>query len=99
MFNREFQTSYQKDKLPTYDLDREGNQIVYKERTKDLNEGLRYTDFSLKSLMDADALDLLQPTSLISRDYLTAADIANTAVANIGSVLDNVSVEPKKDEN
>ena len=48
--------------------------------------------------MDADALDLLQPTSLLSRDYLTAADIANTAIADISSVLDNVSNEPINDK-
>ena len=98
MFNREFQTSYYKDNQPTYDLTREGNQVLYKERTEDLSKGLRYTDFSLKSLMDADALDLLQPTSLLSRDYLTAADIANTAIADISSVLDNVSNEPINDK-
>lgn len=62
-------------------------------RTEDPNEGLSYTDFSLKSLIDADALDLLNPIAPLSRTPLYAADIASIAANNIGTVLDNVKVE------
>ena len=62
-------------------------------RTEDPNKGLSYSDFSLKSLIDADALDLLNPIAPISRTPLYAADIANIAANNIGTVLDNVKVE------
>lgn len=71
---------------------------LFVERTKDLNEGLTYSDFSIQSLLDADAIDLLQPLSPISRDRLAAADIANTAATAIGNYTDNLSVEPSKDE-
>lgn len=64
-------------------------------RTEDLNKGLSYSDFSLKSLIDADAIDLLNPIAPISRTPLYAADIANIAANNIGTVLDNVKVENK----
>lgn len=70
---------------------------LFIERTKDLNEGLTYLDFSIQSLLDADAIDLLQPLSPISRDRLAAADIANSAASAIGDFVDNVSVN-KSDE-
>lgn len=70
---------------------------LFVERTKDLNEGLSYNDFSIQSLLDADAIDLLQPLSPISRSQLAAADIANTAASAIGNFADNVSVN-KSDE-
>lgn len=104
MFNREFKTSFYKDAAPTYDQTivktAQGNVIQYKERVEDLNKGLHFTDFSLQSLIDADASDLLQPTQPISRDNLTVADIANSAANSIGSAIDNVStnVEPSKDD-
>lgn len=71
---------------------------LFVERTKDLNEGLSYNDFSIQSLLDADAIDLLQPLSPISRSQLVAADIANSAASNIGSYLDSVNVEPSNTE-
>lgn len=74
---------------------------LFIERTKDLNEGLKYTDFSLQSLMDADAIDLLQPLSPLSRNTLDALDIAGVALghisADLDAVSDNSNVEPKKD--
>lgn len=84
------------DKLPkepikTYDEVREGNKIIYKERTEDLNKGLLYTDFTIQSLLDADAVDLLQPTQPISRDNLSVADIANSAANNIGTYIESVT--------
>ena len=42
-------------------------QVVYTERTKDPYEGLTYSDFSLQSLIDADAVDLLQSVGTLSR--------------------------------
>ena len=60
-------------------------------RTEDLNKGLSYDDFSLRSLLDADALDLLQPIAPISRTQLYAADIANSAANNIGAFADSVT--------
>lgn len=71
---------------------------LFVERTKDLNEGLTYNDFSLQSILDADAIDLLQPLSPISRSQLVAADIANSAAVAIGNYTDNLSVEPDKTE-
>lgn len=65
---------------------------LFVERTKDPNEGLSYTDFSIQSLLDADAIDLLQPLSPISRSQLAAADIASAAASAIGNFADNVSV-------
>lgn len=84
------------DKLPkepikTYDEVREGNKIIYKERTEDLNKGLLYTDFTIQSLLDADAVDLLQPVQPISRDNLSVADIANSAANNIGTYIESVT--------
>lgn len=104
MFNRETVTSFYKDQNPTYDQVLEktalGTVITYKERVGDPNKGLKFSDFSIQSLVDADAIDLLQPTQPISRDNLTVADIANSAASDIGSVLDNVNndVEPSKNE-
>lgn len=64
--------------------------LVYKERVKDPNEGLSYNDFSLQSLLDADAIDLLQPTAPISASQLSAADTANSVASAIGVTADNV---------
>lgn len=75
---------------------------LFVERTEDLNKGLSYSDFSVQSLLDADAIDLLQPLSPISRSQLAAADIANSAATAIGNFadsvkpVDNSSVEPSK---
>lgn len=85
-----------KTSVKTYDLVREGSKVIYKERTDDLNKGLSFTDFSVQSLLDADAVDLLQPVAPISRDNLSVADIANAAANSIGSIADNVNVEPSK---
>ena len=71
---------------------------LFVERTKDLNEGLSYNDFSIQSLLDADAIDLLQPLSPISRSQLATADIANSAATAIGNYTDNLSVESAKTE-
>lgn len=95
------------DKLPkepikTYDEVREGNRIIYKERTEDLNKGLCYSDFSIQSLLDADAVDLLQPVQPIQRDNLSVADIANSVADNISLNIESVKTDdnnqPKTDE-
>lgn len=74
-------------------------QVVYTERTKDAYEGLTYSDFSLQSLIDADATDLLQSVGTLSRGQLTIADFAeycaNNISDNIGALENN---EIKKDE-
>lgn len=74
-------------------------QIVYSERTKDAYEGLTYSDFSLQSLIDADATDLLQSVGTLSRGQFTVADFAdycaNSIGDNIGSLENN---EIKKDD-
>lgn len=75
--------------------------ITYKERVGDPNEGLTYTDFSVSSLLDADAIDLLQPTAPISRDALFAADVAEVAgstISNSSVVVENENNELKNEE-
>lgn len=68
--------------------------LLYKERTEDPNEGLTYSDFSLQSLIDADATTLLSPISPLTRDAFYVVDTANTVANNISSNIDNLSVEP-----
>lgn len=99
-YTQPFSNSRTREKVKTYDPTIEktdsGKKIVLKERVKDLNEGLSYTDFSLQSLIDADAIDLLQPTSPVQRGQLDAADIANTAANSIGDFANNVKDENKE---
>lgn len=99
-FKKPFEDSFFKEVRKTFDPVVEvvnGSRVlVYKERTEDLNEGLTYSDFSLKSLIDADALDLLNPVAPLSRDNLYVADIASTVANNISSNIEPVNdVEPK----
>lgn len=103
MFNRECEISFYKDSYPTFDpvltkVDR-SPVISYVERVEDPNKGLSYSDFSLQSLIDADAIDLLNPVSPISRDSLFAADLANSALGNIGVVADSVTDVDSKNNN
>jgi hypothetical protein len=74
-------------------------QVVYTERTRDAYEGLSYTDFSLQSLIDADATDLLQSVGTLSRGQLTVADFAdycaNSISDNLGALENN---EVKNDD-
>lgn len=97
-YSKKNSTIVEAQHFKTYDPIREGNTIVFKERVEDLNKGLKFTDFSVQSLVDADALDLLQPTAPISRDSLTVADIANSAATAIGNYSDSVSTNPKETE-
>jgi len=74
-------------------------QTVYTERVKDLYEGLSYTDFSLQSLIDADATDLLQQVGTLTRGQLTIADFADYCAGYIGDIAGSVeNNEIKKDE-
>lgn len=87
---------------PTFDEVREGSKIIYKERTEDVNKGLLYTDFTIQSLLDADAVDLLQPVQPIQRDNLSVADIANSVADNISLNIESVKTDdnnqPKTEE-
>lgn len=71
--------------------------LLYKERTEDPNEGLTYSDFSLQSLIDADATTLLNPISPLSRDIFYVVDTANTVANNISSSIESLNVEPKNE--
>ena len=102
-FTKPFNDVPFKEDVVTYDTiiqEVDGRKVqMFVARTKDPNEGLSYEDFSLKSLIDADALDLLNPIAPISRTPLYAADLVGSIASNIGSVLDNVKdVEPSKSE-
>ena len=75
------------------------NVLLYQARTKDINEGLLAKDFQLQSLIDADAIDLLQPTPLLTRGLFTVADFAEYTAVNLGSLADSIeNNEVKKDE-
>lgn len=89
-------TNYEKEApLKTFDQEYKvinGKKVVvYKERVKDPNEGLKASDFELNALIDADAVDLLQPVGTLQRDYLTVADFASYIAGDISNLASNVS--------
>lgn len=77
----------------TYDAVRKADKVLFVERTKDLNEGLLYSDFSLKSLIDADAIDLLQPFSPLSASRLSALDSSAAAIDSLSGIVDKLPVD------
>lgn len=77
----------------TYDAVRKADKVLFVERTKDLNDGLLYSDFSLKSLIDADAIDLLQPFSPLSASRLAALDSSASAIASLSGIVDKLPVD------
>lgn len=74
----------------TYDPIRQGDRVFFQERTKDLNEGLLYTDFSTESLLQADAIDLLRPLSPLSASRLSALDSAGVAVGSLSDLVASI---------
>lgn len=90
-FKKDFQDSSQKDRVVTYDKaikKVDGSTLLENvERTKDLNQGLLYTDFSLQSLIDSDNIDLLNPIGPISRSALSATDSLVTNTSNLPDAL------------
>lgn len=72
---------------------------VFVERVEDPNAGLLYSDFSLESLLAADAGDLLQPLSPLSRNRLDALDIAGFAADHISADLGSVTVVEENKNN
>lgn len=84
----------------TFDPIRKADKVLFQERIKDPNEGLLYSDFSTQSLIDADAIDLLQPLSPLSVSRLSAIDSVSPAISSLSGIaqdlpVDNV-VEPSK---
>lgn len=77
------------DYFKTYDPVRKGDKVLFVERVNDVNEGLLYTDFSVRSLIDAEAIDLLSPLSPISASRLAALDSAQVAASNIETFVNN----------
>lgn len=93
------QVKYEATPVPTYDIKRvviESNgqkKTVLQRvlRTTDPNEQYDAEDFSLQSLLDSGATDLLREIGPLSPDEFTATDAINAAATSIESQLNSNS--------